>query len=54
MDDRTGERNTHPVKCDWCQIPVISFEAQKVQMAAHDPYDYNWACKSCYKKVWDE
>ena len=52
MEDRTGEPNKSPVKCDWCDIQLISYQGYRVQMAAHDPMDYNWACVKCYDKAW--
>jgi hypothetical protein len=53
MEDRTGEPNGYPVKCDWCDKQLVSYAGYKVQMAAHDPTDYNWACEPCYDKAWD-
>lgn len=52
MEDRTGEKNKSPVRCDWCDIQLISYEARKVQMSEDDPFDYNWACSVCYEKAW--
>jgi len=52
MEDRTGEPNGYPVKCDWCDIQLVSYAGYRVQMAAHDPLDYNWACLKCYEKAW--
>lgn len=52
MEDRTGEPNKHPVKCDWCGIDLVSYAGYKVQMAAHDPLDYNWACLKHYEEIW--
>ena len=52
MTDRTGEPNLKPVDCDWCKIRLASYEALRVQMSAHDPLDYNWACPKCYEKAW--
>ena len=52
MIDRTGEANLKPVKCDWCNIDLVSYAGFRVQMAADDPLDYNWACQTCYEKAW--
>ena len=52
MEDRTGEPNGHPVRCDWCDIQLVSYAAYKEQMAANDPLDYNWECEKCYEKAW--
>lgn len=52
MEDRTGEPNKWPVKCDWCGIQLISYQGYKVQMTADDPLDYNWACLKHYEGAW--
>lgn len=52
VEDRTGEANRYPVTCDWCNVQLISYAAFRVQMAEHDPLDYNWACVECYEKAW--
>ena len=47
-----GDRNTYPVKCDWCEIKLISYEARKVQMDMRDELDFNWACPECYERTY--
>ncbi len=51
VEDRTGEPNPRPVTCDWCGEVLVSYAGVRVQMAEHDPLDYNWACESCYEKI---
>ena len=46
-----GDRNTSPVKCDWCKTPLISYSARKVMMDERDALDYNWACQECFDKA---
>lgn len=50
--DVTGDLNGYPVTCDWCKLRLASYSAYKIQMTAHDPLDYNWACEECYAKAW--
>ena len=47
-----GDRNTYPVKCDWCEVQLISYEGRKVQMDMRDELDYNWACPECYERTY--
>jgi RNase P subunit RPR2 len=51
VEDRTGEPNSRPVTCDWCGIRLVSYAGVRIQMAEHDPLDYNWACDDCYEKI---
>jgi uncharacterized protein with PIN domain len=52
VEDRTGEMNKKPTKCDWCDVQLISYQGYRVQMTEDDPFDYQWACHECYEKVW--
>lgn len=46
-----GDRNTYPVKCDWCNLPLISYDGLRVLMSQPEDMDYQWACKPCYQKA---
>jgi hypothetical protein len=52
MEDKTRQPNGYPVDCSWCGVRLASYAGFRVQMAAHDPLDYNWACEPCYEKAW--
>lgn len=49
--NQDGDRNPYPVKCDWCNLPLIPFDGYRVMMSGWDDMDYNWACKACYRKA---
>lgn len=46
-----GDANTSPVRCAWCNEPIISYAGRKVVLNENDALDYDWACKSCFEKV---